>query len=247
MQAKKKKDGKNITNSEVKLETLISLFFEKYSSVAISYFKSLSLKDQKSILKNLKGEKLERVESLIKGHDRALEELIKEVRGENKIVDHTDKAIRKVGVGDGMVQKELKLEYKKMESGDPVYISNAGLVLVHPYLTRFFKMLNLTEGRVFKDEYSSHKAAHILQYLVNKNTSAEEHELVLNKLMCGIDLTTPLLRDIEITPEEIDICEGLLEGVIQNWTILKKTSNDNFRSSSWFAREDLCLNPKDGN
>jgi hypothetical protein len=244
LQAKKKKDGKNITNSEVKLETLISLFFEKYSSVAISYFKSLSLKDQKSILKNLKGEKLERVESLIKGHDRVLEELIKEVRGENKVVDHIDKAIRKVEIGDGMVQKELKLEYKKMESGDPVYISNAGLVLVHPYLTRFFKMLNLTEGRIFKDEYSSHKAAHLLQYLVNKNTSAEEHELVLNKLMCGIDLTTPMLRDIEITPEEIDICEGLLEGVIQNWTILKKTSNDNFRSSFLIRQGRLVLESK---
>lgn len=245
VQGKKKKDGNNITNSEVKLETLIPLFFEKYSSVAVSYFKSLSAKEQKSVLKTLKGEKLERVENLIKGHDRALEELIKEIRGENKIIDNTDhKAITKVEGDDGVVQKELKLEYKKMESGEPVYISNAGLVLVHPYLTRFFKMLNLTEGRAFKDEYSSHKAAHILQYLVNKNTSAEEHELVLNKLICGIDLTTPLLRDIEITPEEIETCEGLLEGVIQNWTILKKTSNDNFRSSFLIRQGRLVLESK---
>ncbi|WP_028978413.1 contractile injection system tape measure protein [Sporocytophaga myxococcoides] len=244
VKGKKKKNG-NITNSEVKLETLIPLFFEKYSSVAVSYFKSLSVKEQKSVLKTLKGEKLERVESLIKGHDRALEELIKEVRGENKVIVNTDhKAITKVEGGDGMVQKELKLEYKKMESGEPVYISNAGLVLVHPYLTRFFKMLNLTEGRAFKDEYSSHKAAHILQYLVNKNTSAEEHELVLNKLICGIALTTPLLRDIEITPEEIETCEGLLEGVIQNWTILKKTTNDNFRSSFLIRQGRLVLESK---
>jgi len=244
-QDKKKKSSNNITNSEVKLDTLIPLFFEKYSSVAVSYFKSLSVKEQKSVLKTLKGEKLERVEKLIKGHDRALEELIKEIRGENKIVDNTDKkAITKVEGDNGMVQKELKLEYKKMESGEPVYISNAGLVLVHPYLTRFFKMLNLTEGRAFKDEYSAHKAAHILQYLVNKNTSAEEHELVLNKLICGIDLTTPLLRDIEITPEEIETCEGLLEGVIQNWTILKKTSNDNFRSSFLIRQGRLVLESK---
>ncbi|MBO9700585.1 MAG: hypothetical protein J7604_10280 [Sporocytophaga sp.] len=244
-QGKKKRDSNNITSSEVKLESLIPLFFEKYSSVAVSYFKSLSVREQKSALKTLKGEKLERVESLIKGHDRALVELIKEIRGENKSIDNTDqKSVTKVGEDNGMVQKELKLEYKKMESGEPVYISNAGLVLVHPYLTRFFKMLNLTEGKAFKDEYSSHKAAHILQYLVNKNTSAEEHELVLNKLVCGIDLTTPLLRDIEITPEEIETCEGLLEGVIQNWTILKKTSNDNFRSSFLIRQGRLVLESK---
>ncbi len=244
-QVKIKNDGNNISASEVKLDTLIPLFFEKYMSVAVSFFKSLSVREQKAVLKALKGEKLERVESLIKGHDKAMEELIKEIRGENKIVDNTDqKGIAKVTVGEAKEKKELKLEYKKMESGEPVYISNAGLVLVHPYLTRFFKMLNLTEGRAFKDEYSSHKAAHILQYLVNKNTSSEEHELVLNKLICGIDLTTPLLRDIEITPEEIDICEGLLEGVIQNWTILKKTSNDNFRSSFLVRQGRLVLESK---
>ncbi|GAL86334.1 hypothetical protein MYP_3563 [Sporocytophaga myxococcoides] len=240
-----KNDDNFINTSEVKLNTLIPLFFEKYTSVAISYFKSLSAREQKAVLKALKGEKLESVEGLIKGHDKILEELIKEIRSENKIVDNTDqKDGAKITEAKAKEHKELKLEYRKLESGEPIYISNAGLVLVHPYLTRFFKMLNLTEGRVFKDEYSSHKAAHILQYLVNKNTSAEEHELVLNKLICGIDLTAPLMRDIEITQEEIEICEGLLEGVIQNWTILKKTSNDNFRSSFLMRQGRLVLESK---
>jgi hypothetical protein len=228
-------------NSEVKIDSLVPLIFEKYPGVAIAYFKALTVKEQKVVLKVLQPEKLERIERLIKGHDTVFEDLIKGIRGEQRLVEEP----KAVAVHEDTQQhKELKLEYRKLESGEPVYIGNAGLVLLHPYLPRFFKLLNLTEGRAFKDEFSAHKAAHLLQYLANKNTSSEEHEMVLNKLICGIELTTPLLRDIEITEEEIETCEGLLEGVIQNWTILKKTSNDNLRASFLMRQGRLVLESK---
>jgi hypothetical protein len=106
-------------------------------------------------------------------------------------------------------------------------------------------MLNLTEKQRFKDDYSSHKAATLLEYVVNKNLNPEEHELVLNKILCGIELDVPLLRDIEITEDDKSLCESLIEGVIQNWTILKKTSNDNFRGS-FLIREGRLLHEPQG-
>jgi hypothetical protein len=144
-------------------------------------------------------------------------------------------------------EKSFETPFKKFDSGEPIYINNAGLVIFNPYLSRFFKMLNLMDKNKFLDEYSSHKAVHILQYLVNKTTNSEEHELTINKIMCGIPLTTPLIKDIEITEEEKTTCESLIEGVIQNWTILKKTSNDGFRDSFIKREGRLLYDPKGWN
>jgi hypothetical protein len=137
-------------------------------------------------------------------------------------------------------EKEPDHPAKKLPEGEPIYINNAGLVIFHPYLGRFFKMFDLLDNRIFKDEFSAHKAVYLLQYLVNKGMNSEEHELILNKLLCGIDLQVPLIRDIEITEKEKDTCEGLIDGVIQNWPALKKTSHDNFRAS-FLMREGRML------
>jgi hypothetical protein len=118
-----------------------------------------------------------------------------------------------------------------LKTNEPIYIVNAGLVLVHPFLQRFFSLCNLLEKRKFKDEAAAHKAVFLLQYLANKGEQAEEHQLVLNKLLCGIDLSVAIDRSIELSEEDKETCESLLSGVVGNWPILKKTSNDNFRVS----------------
>jgi hypothetical protein len=131
--------------------------------------------------------------------------------------------------------RQEERDYRKFNEplnlGEPVYIANAGLVLVHPFLQRFFTTLKLVEKRKFVSEEAQVKAAHLLHYLVYKKETPFEFDLLVNKILCGIDTNLPIEKDLPLTDEEKDLCESLLGGVIQNWAILKNTSPDNFRVS----------------
>lgn len=203
---------------EYTLAQAIEKFYSAHKPEAITFFKTL----QQAEFEFLEKEIAPSIAKVVLEQRREISRSVKEVKETAQEP--------KVKTSETQGQEEKK-PFRKLESGEPVYINNAGLVIFHPYLNRFFKMFDLLDKKEFKDEFSAHKAAHLLQYLVNKGLNCEEHEMILNKLLCGIDLQVPLLREIEITEEEKNICEGLIEGVIQNWTILKKTSNDNFRAS----------------
>jgi hypothetical protein len=114
---------------------------------------------------------------------------------------------------------------------ESVYIDNAGLVLLAPYIPRYFDMLGLLEKNKFKNREAAERGVHLLQYLLNESTDSFEYQLVLNKLLCGVDAGVPITRSIEITDEEKAASESLLKGVIANWPILKNTSIAGFRES----------------
>ncbi|MCC5944782.1 MAG: hypothetical protein JJT94_07580 [Bernardetiaceae bacterium] len=115
---------------------------------------------------------------------------------------------------------------------EPIYIQNAGLVIVHPYLTRLFNMLGYMKGKIFKDETLRSRAVHLLQFIADgRREQIGEHELMLNKILCGFSPLDVLERIEPITDEEAQAAESLIGGVIQNWKIIKNTSVENFRVS----------------
>jgi hypothetical protein len=117
------------------------------------------------------------------------------------------------------------------KSAEEIYIANAGMVLATPYLPQLFRMLDLTEGTKFKDERSAERAIHLLQFMVNESCDSPEFLLSLNKLLCGVPTGVPIVREIELLPQEKDAIEGMLRGIIQNWTILGNTSVQGLRES----------------
>lgn len=64
-----------------------------------------------------------------------------------------------------------------------VFVSNAGLVLLGPYLSRLFEQLSLIEESKFKGEDARIRAMFVMQYAVFGPTEFAEHELELNKLL----------------------------------------------------------------
>ncbi len=114
---------------------------------------------------------------------------------------------------------------------ETIHLENAGLVIAAPYLERFFALLNLTEGRAFKDPKAARRAVHLLQFLVDESTDSPEYQLVLNKILCGVKPGIPMEREIMVTAHEIKMVEGLLQGMIANWTQIGKTSLQGFRAS----------------
>lgn len=127
-------------------------------------------------------------------------------------------------------------ETTETAADEPLYVRNAGLVLFTPYLPRFFEMLDVlregTDGkwRVSGIEAAS-RAVHLLQYLVDERCDTPEPELVLNKLLCGLDLALPVAPSIVPTQAERELCDGLTRAVIGNWPIIKNTSPAGLRET----------------
>lgn len=158
---------------------------------------------------------------------------------DNKQKDYIKKLVqnyrsRFVSIADEIKESEKREEQLMSmdgEAGETLYINNAGIVLLNVYAKRLFDRFELLDKKEFKSDEAREKAVYILQYLVSKDDQPEEHELLLNKVLVGMPLTVPLKFDIKITDEEKEICDGLLDAVIKNWTVLKNTSRDGLRTS----------------
>jgi hypothetical protein len=109
-----------------------------------------------------------------------------------------------------------------------IYVRNAGLVLTGPFLPRFFETLEMIEKSDgvtrWKTQSAAARAVHLLQFLVDGQTSAPEPTLVLNKIMCGLDLAMPVEAGIEIKEREREVSEQLLKAMIANWQIIGQSS-----------------------
>lgn len=142
--------------------------------------------------------------------------------------------VQKVSKGSNEVTKHdianhLVNDNDEVATGEFYYVENAGLVLFNPYLEMFFQEFDLVVDGSFVDHTKTEKATLLLQYLSNGKADVLEHELILNKLLCGLSVHDPVQTNIKLSDEEIAECENLLNAVIRNWTALKKTSIDGLR------------------
>jgi hypothetical protein len=132
--------------------------------------------------------------------------------------------------------------------GEPIYIGNAGLVLANPFLPRLFDALGLMEsgedGKWRLRGSAASRGVHLLQYLVDGRTDRPEPVLVLNKLLCGLPISTPIERDIEPSDTEREICDTLLRSMIENWPIVRGTSVAGLRET--FLQRDGKLTLTEG-
>ena len=146
---------------------------------------------------------------------------------------HIIKEIQKFAK-DSQVEKPVKKEIPPTPEGLPpesIYIANAGLILLWPFLGRYFRRLNLVGAKDFNDEASRMRGILLIQYLVTGKKEAPEYELALNKLLCGADMDMQIDMEIDITEEEINLTNSLLTGAITNWEKLKGTRIGTFRET----------------
>lgn len=118
-----------------------------------------------------------------------------------------------------------------LNSKEEIYIENAGLVILHPYIRGLFENLKLTENGKFRDASAQNQALLTLQFLAYGDTDLPENYLVLNKLICGMGVFEPVTLKDKITEESKNECEELLQDVIAHWEILKNTSVDGLRET----------------
>lgn len=136
----------------------------------------------------------------------------------------------------------IKSESADQDIREGIFIDNAGLVLLHPFLQRFFEQLGIaSEVELLQPE----RALCLLHYLVTGHPEAPEYELVLPKLLCGIPLSMPVPILIEISEREKNEVSSLLEAVINHWEALGNTSEDGLRGS-FLVRPGKLSQKEDG-
>ncbi|AEX21820.1 contractile injection system tape measure protein [Vibrio sp. EJY3] len=129
---------------------------------------------------------------------------------------------------------------KENKKSEPISINNAGLVLASTYIPTLFQRLNLTDGKVFASEKAKYQALFYLQYLVDGRSEAPEYLLPLNKILCGIPISTPIPSQVDLPSEAISIIDGLLNAIISHWNSLGSTSIEGLRTT-FIQREGQLL------
>jgi hypothetical protein len=155
---------------------------------------------------------------------------------------------RSIGTGEKIGAQSVPPD--GLVSADPfsasaeIYVGNAGLVLLWPYLSPFFGALGLVSVNRFIDDSAAERAALLLHYLAGGTKKVREYELTLNKIICGINAVAPVKPYLEITETEQVECENLLKAVIRNWPAIKNVSILGLRSL-FLHREGLIFNRDD--
>ncbi len=112
-----------------------------------------------------------------------------------------------------------------------IVIENAGLVLAGAYLPMLFKHLNWLQDGVLKDFDSAQRAIFLLQYLATNESKAPEHELVLNKLLCGVELDQPIDVEVALTDDEKSLADNLVATMNSHWGVSPNTSVAGFKQT----------------
>lgn len=110
-----------------------------------------------------------------------------------------------------------------------IYIDNAGLVLLAPFLPALFDNLGLTSEKAFISTGAREEALCLTHYLVTGSRELPEEKLMLNKLLCGWPPEAPVGAAPQISERALAEAGGLLQSVIRHWKALKRTSPDGLR------------------
>jgi hypothetical protein len=124
----------------------------------------------------------------------------------------------------------------RAEDGDVFYVQAAGVILLHPFLIRFFRTVDLCEEDAFRNEVCRQRAVCLLHHLATGEVRTPEYQLVLPKFLCGMPLNAPLDHVIEIEAAEQSESEALLQAAIAHWNALGKCSPDGLRQG-FFQRD----------
>lgn len=121
-------------------------------------------------------------------------------------------------------------KHPDQKEDEAIYISNAGLVIFHPFLPQLFEELGYWDKKNWKDEQCMQQAVITLQYLARGQDNIEEFELVLPKIMCGLPIEDIITENMVVNEYVSNACNELTTAVIGHWSVLKNTGIESFRN-----------------
>jgi hypothetical protein len=112
------------------------------------------------------------------------------------------------------------------EQTESLFVSDAGMILMHPFLPRLLVIL----GWVKDQQPSSEKAASLLHFLAWRSKPVAEWDLILPKILLGVPLSQSV-QVVELDDNIIKEGEKMLKALIQHWSVLKNTSIEGLQES----------------
>lgn len=203
----------------------ISLFQQKHTAdifkslnAALQNFFNIPMKELEGILRNMNkisGESflnektfLDPVKQFVQSWEASF------VNKENVIVE------------DYNIVESKKSKERLLQDNVEYYINNSGVVILHPFLERLFGLVGWTKDGNWLDFISLQKGVLSLHYLVYGDQEIDENQLVLNKILCGVELDEVINTQLELSIFEKEKCLDLLQAVLEHWHIIKDSSKE---------------------
>ncbi|GAA4272694.1 contractile injection system tape measure protein [Aquimarina gracilis] len=123
--------------------------------------------------------------------------------------------------------EELLAAKESLES--PQFFNNAGMVLLHPFLSTVFNKFELLKENDFVDFKARSKAVTVLHFLATGDENPREYEMVLPKFLCEMPVNMPMDHTVILSQKEKEEANNLLSAVIEHWGALGKVSPDSLR------------------
>lgn len=174
-------------------------------------------------------------------HETFLQFLTTELKTHFSIKLHLSKnAASKSSIEDGIISTKEKNNYRKQndvlkeiweeeKSGGQQMVANAGIVLLHPFLARFFNKVGLLANNQFISLEHQQRGICLLYNLATGELVFPEEKLVLCKYLCNYPQKLPVPRELPISNFELQEIDTVLHSAIEHWTALKRTSKDGLR------------------
>ena len=165
-----------------------------------------------------------------------LQKIVKKLAGSTPVEPFTNAFVH-AGIEELLAQQPRRITPLKDSAPGPaglleesttesVYVSNAGAVLIAPFLPAFFSHLGLLEDDLLTDV---DRAACLLQFLVTSQGQFAEYDLFLNKILCGIPSEQPLIPTHKIKRSERQEARRMLRSVVEYWSALKGSSPESLQ------------------
>ncbi len=152
----------------------------------------------------------------------------------------------RTGLSKNKPQKKPAPAVNKELAADGLLVTNAGLVLLAPFLPRFLENLSLVKDGRFRDEAAQQRAVQLTQHLVDFKEQSPEFRLVLNKVLCNWPIEAPLEKEFEPTGREREECRALLSSVIELWGALGSASPEGLQEGFLKRNGRLIYNKGEG-
>ena len=202
--------------------------------------------DKKDVNSNVDSETLKDTREVTPAKTKTAEELIPPVEqvadSRKPSQEHSDEVVspqpqeHKLGEeSDELLSEKIHAEDAAWEDTvqqqpaiyESAILENAGLILLHPFLSHFLKNAGLMDEQ--NNITDPLLAVHALHFVATGKEQDWEHTMLFEKFICGISQEQSIVREVSI-PEKIKIeTTNLLNAVLQNWEVLQNSSHDLLR------------------
>lgn len=154
------------------------------------------------------------------------EMLMQDARVEEMI--NAKEKISQPGLLNAKKETDQHVLHQQPSQDASVFITNAGIVLLQPFITQLFHVLKITDEER-KILHQPAKACAVLSLLAGD--VPDETKYPLYKILCGLQPNALVNTNIKITADERKECNNLLQSVIEHWVALKQISTTSLQQT----------------